>query len=230
MIDWHTHILPKMDDGSSDCDESVLMLKMLSQQGVKRVIATPHFVANNESVDKFLQRRRQTYDILCKKTNESLPDIILGAEVKYYSGISKLEKLEKLCIEGTLILLLEMPFSRWTEYTVRELEEMALTSNVTIVIAHIERYVSKNNLKVLQRLYHSGVLMQINANCFDHLFVRAKICRLIESGAVCFLGSDCHNSTSRQPQIDKALCFLAKKYGKEFINRFNEQGLILLDK
>jgi protein-tyrosine phosphatase len=46
MIDWHSHILPLMDDGSRSVDESVSMLNLMSDQGVSHVIATPHFYAN----------------------------------------------------------------------------------------------------------------------------------------------------------------------------------------
>ena len=45
MIDWHSHILPEMDDGSRDTDESIAMLEALKHQGVDTVIATPHFHA-----------------------------------------------------------------------------------------------------------------------------------------------------------------------------------------
>ena len=55
MIDWHSHILPKLDDGSEDLKQSLDMLAMLAEQGVQRVVATPHFRANKESVDAFLQ-------------------------------------------------------------------------------------------------------------------------------------------------------------------------------
>lgn len=222
MIDLHSHILPKMDDGSAGVEESVQMLEMLSAQGVESVVATPHFVANCESVDKFLQRRKRAYEALCSATTYALPKLVLGAEVEYYSGIGRMENLERLCIEGTSILLLEMPFMRWTEYTVRELEEISSTKNVMVVLAHVERYISKNGINVLQRLYQNGILMQVNADCFDKIFARKKICRLFEEGAIRFLGSDCHNTTSRQPQIYKALDFLRKTYGQEFIDQFNE--------
>ena len=222
MIDLHSHILPKMDDGSAGVEESLQMLQMLSSQGVERVAATPHFVANSESLDKFLQRRKEAYEALCKAANNTLPEILLGAEVEYYSGIGRMENLDRLCIEGTSILLLEMPFMRWTEYTVRELEEISATKNVTVVLAHIERYIAKNGMNVLQRLYQNGVLMQANADCFEKIFVRKKMCRLFEEGAIRFLGSDCHNTTSRQPQIYKALDFLKKTYGQELIEQFKE--------
>lgn len=228
MIDFHSHVLPKMDDGSSNVEESIQMLEMLWAQGVKKVVATPHFVANSESIDKFLQRRQKSYEMLCEKANDNLPKMVLGAEVEYYSGIGRMENLDKLCIEGTSILLLEMPFVRWTEYTVRELEEISATKNVTVVLAHVERYIAKNGINVLHRLYQNGIFMQVNAECFETFLVRRKICRLFENGAIRFLGSDCHNTTSRKPQIYKAFDFLKKKYGEEFINQFNEYGSSIL--
>ena len=53
MIDWHSHVLPALDDGSRSVDESLALLKMLSEQGVDTVIATPHFYADRESLSSF---------------------------------------------------------------------------------------------------------------------------------------------------------------------------------
>ena len=58
MIDFHTHILPKMDDGSKSTEESIAMLKMQAEQGIRWVVATPHFYAEPESPQDFLQRRK----------------------------------------------------------------------------------------------------------------------------------------------------------------------------
>ena len=62
MIDFHTHILPNVDDGSKGVEESTLMLTRLFEQGVNKVIATPHFYANDESVDEFLLRRNAAFE------------------------------------------------------------------------------------------------------------------------------------------------------------------------
>ena len=86
MIDWHSHILPAMDDGSRCVEESIEMLDLLAEQGVSCVIATPHFLANEESVDRFLQRRRASYDALMQAVSENHPTVLCGAEVKYYAG------------------------------------------------------------------------------------------------------------------------------------------------
>ena len=64
MIDFHSHILPAMDDGSKNIEESLQMLRMLQEQGVERVIATPHFYADENPPDVFLRRRADAWEHL----------------------------------------------------------------------------------------------------------------------------------------------------------------------
>ena len=59
MIDWHSHILPELDDGSRSVAESIYLINMQKAQGVGTVIATPHFYADDESVESFLERRER---------------------------------------------------------------------------------------------------------------------------------------------------------------------------
>ena len=102
MIDFHTHILPNVDDGSKSVDESLMMLRSLQQQGVRMIMATPHFYANNESVDKFIERRDAAYRRLIDSIgDENLPEIVLGAEVRYYESISRLNDLKRLRLGDT---------------------------------------------------------------------------------------------------------------------------------
>lgn len=230
MIDWHSHILPNMDDGSRNVSESVNLLKMLSEQNVDTVVATPHFYATEESSERFLQRRMRCYDKLIAEVSSELkmPRILLGAEVKYYPGISARDDLRNFCIEGTNLLLLEMPFSEWTEYTLRELNVLACSKGVTIVLAHIERYLPFQKLDLWNRLRNSGILMQVNASYFSNFGTKRKALRLLESGLVHMIGSDCHNVTSRPPLIAKAYDVIHKKFGENFISQMHEYGHSLL--
>lgn len=230
MIDWHSHILPGVDDGSQNVEQSISILNMQAVQGVKTVVATPHFLANDESVESFLERREKAYEELKKQLPENSPNILLGAEVKYYNGISKMADLGKLKIEDSKLLLLEMPMSRWTEYTVRELTELSCKGNMRIVLAHIERYMSFQKSNVWERLFESGLLMQVNASFFTSYMTKRKAISLLRQGMIHFVGSDCHNTTSRAPKIDKAFDIIKKKFGDEYINRMNEYGYSLFEK
>lgn len=220
MIDFHSHILPKMDDGSRSTEESLAMLKVLSNQGIETVIATPHFNANDESVDSFIKRRADSYGKLKESVQSEIPDIKLGAEVRYYEGISRLEGIEELCVEGTNLLLLEMPFGRWTEYIVKELTDISCSGKVIIVLAHIDRYLKFQKWSVFETLLENGVLMQLNASFINHFLNRRKAVWLLKSGAVQFVGSDCHNMAGRAPDIGKAYAFLKQKLGPDFLGGF----------
>lgn len=223
MIDFHSHILPNMDDGSSSLRESLSMLDLLSQQGMDLVVATPHFYANDNSVDEFLDRRRRSAEALLTVLRPEHPEIRLGAEVRYYEGISRNPDLKKLRIESTRLLLLEMPFARWTEYTVRELTDLSLSSTV-LVLAHVERYLGFQPSSVIDRLLGSGILLQINASYLNHRFTRSGALGMLGRQQVHFLGSDCHNLTDRAPEIGKAYGLIEKKFGSEFLSDFADYG------
>ena len=62
LIDFHSHILPGIDDGSRSTAQSLDMMKLELDQGIGRIVATPHFYADRISVDKFLSRRQQAYE------------------------------------------------------------------------------------------------------------------------------------------------------------------------
>lgn len=228
MIDWHSHILPGMDDGSHDVAESVSMINMLVSQGVDTVIATPHFYANDEAVDAFLERRNKAYALLKNGLCEKSPDILLGAEVRYYQGISRMENLNALRIEGSKLLLLEMPMSVWTEYMVRELTELSCKNSIRIVLAHIERYIGLQNQAVWDRIFDSDILVQVNAGFFSSFVTRRKALSMLKEGRIHFVGSDCHDLAHRPPQINKAFDIIQKKLGNDYLGQMNEFGRSLL--
>ena len=219
-----------MDDGSRDTDESIAMLEALRSQGVDTVIATPHFYANDESVAEFLERREASYGKLMSACPENAPRIVKGAEVRYYPGISRMAELGKLRIEGSRLLLLEMSMTHWTEYTVKEIIELSSTKGIRLLLAHIERYMNMQNAKVWDRLYENGVLMQVNASFFTGFTTKRRALRLLDNGGIHFIGSDCHNMSTRPPRLCGAFEIIEDKLGGDFLNRMNEYGRSVLVK
>lgn len=221
MVDFHCHLLPKIDDGSSSVDESLKILEKLSEQTVELVVATPHFIANNESVESFLHRRQRAYEELSEKLYDGLPDIRLGAEVEFYEGISNLDGLNKLCIEGTNIILIEMPNAKWTKCVVNELYRLVSLGNIQIMIAHVERCLYMQDPYVVDYLLRNGVIMQSNASHFIRTLTKRKACRNLRNNIIHVLGSDSHNMTSRPPRIKEALDVIEKKLGTEAVEHLN---------
>ncbi len=228
MIDWHSHILPGIDDGSKNVEESRLLLDSLNKQGVDTVIATPHFYADNDSVDAFLEKRKKAFEKLSLVLPDKSPEILLGAEVRYYPGISRMKDLEKLSIGKTDLLLLEMSMSVWSEYTVRELRELSGMGIVRIILAHVERYLPIQKKGVWEQLLEDDIIMQTNANHFQSILTKRKAIHLLENGMIHIIGSDCHNMTTRPPKLEKAFHFIKDKLGEEFLTRMDEYGHFIL--
>lgn len=228
LIDWHSHILPAMDDGSKDVAESISMLRMSAAEGVKTIVATPHFYANDESVERFLERRSSSLETLKTHLSEEMPQIFLGAEVKYYQGISRMSGLSDLRVEGSKILLLEMPMNRWTEYTLRELTEISSTNGISLVLAHIERFLKFQKREDMERMYENGIMMQVNASFLTSITSKRKALALFREGKAQFVGSDCHNTQSRPPKISKAFDVISKSLGEDYISQMNEYGYSVL--
>ena len=232
MIDFHSHILPGVDDGSASVEESLKLLSLLAEQGVDTVVATPHYYPDRRSSSDFLKRRAEAYEKLSECDLSGLPRILLGAVVKYYDSISRHADLELLCAGESRVLLLEMPFCRWSEITVKEVEKLALSRRVKVVLAHIERYLAFQTPETWERLLECGVLTQVNASFFIG-FKKRKALNMLGSGMIHVIGSDCHNLTSRQPQIGRAAEAISKRYGAEcldYISEFTRDLLCVSDK
>ena len=100
MTDFHTHILPGIDDGSKDMDMTEQMLEAEMQQGVSHIFATPHFYAHRRSVDSFLDRRSAAMDKVRKllESRPELPRVTAGAEVYYFPGMGAADQLPLLAV------------------------------------------------------------------------------------------------------------------------------------
>lgn len=226
MLDFHSHILPKIDDGSRSCEESIAMLKMLKEQGVNTVALTSHYLAMDESPQMFIDRRTHAYQKLVsaiEKSGEQLPELLLGAEVYYYPGICKMEELKLLTLENSNMLLLEMPMAPWGKFTVRELVELAESSDIQIVIAHIERSIKFQSKDTINRLLECGILFQVNASFFISMSTRRKALKMLRLGQIHFIGSDCHNIKHRPPKIGEAVAIIENKLGTELLDDMTQE-------
>ena len=231
MIDFHSHILPEVDDGSASVEESAALLSMLSEQGVDVVAATPHFDPSVESPEHFLQRRKAAADKLAAYLGDAPhPRILLGAEVAYFSGISRMAALKDLRLEGSPILLLEMPMGRWSNYAVEELIRLSCYGGFRLLLAHVERYVADQPKAVWNKLLDHGILMQVNATCLLGVFSRGSVLRQLVRGEIHAIGSDCHNLKHRPPKMGEAMSVIRKRLGDEGESLVESLGRKWIDK
>ena len=220
VIDFHSHILPGVDDGSASVEMSLEMLKMAAEQGIHQMVATPHFYPQQDSPDRFLERREQAMARLQKAMGEGLPQITLGAEVYFYRGMSQSDQLSRLTIEGKKCILVEMPAAPWTEEMYRELEAIRMQRGILPIVAHVDRYIGPfRTYGILRRLEELPVLVQANASFFLDKRTAGMALRLLKADRIHLLGSDCHNITTRKPNLGDALDCIRRKLGKPTLQR-----------
>lgn len=217
--DLHTHILPKMDDGSADLQMTLSMLDSLEGQGVTRICATSHYYVEKESVEAFAERRKAAIEQIIGAGKASACRIIPGAEVTYYRGISEAGQLDLLCMQGTKSLLLEMPFMEWNRYQVEEVISLVLDRGYHVILAHPERFLfSSHNEHYIEKLTELPISLQVNADTLLHLRTRRKGFWLLQMTDSPLLGSDCHNTGKRAPSIERARKMIQSRLGEEFLH------------
>ncbi|MBR2916150.1 MAG: hypothetical protein IKC07_00930 [Clostridia bacterium] len=231
MVDFHTHILPGIDDGSADTTVSVKMLKKLKSQGIDRVVATPHFYMTKESVEEFLKHRENAAGLVADAVRKEtdMPKIVLGAEVLLYPEISNMDGLSKLCIMGTRYMLVEMPFVEWSNITYTTLDKIC-SMGIIPIIAHFERYINLHgDTGFLYELLDMGCLIQTNAGYINSVKTGRKALRYIDEGQIHIVGSDCHNLEERSPNIGKAYDKIARRLGRREIRKIRNISDMVLE-
>lgn len=221
IIDFHSHILPGIDDGSRSVEESIALLRKEAEQGISRVVATPHFYPQLDTPERFLKRRTEAEAILRDEMGKysGLPELSIGAEVYYFNGISNSEAILQLTIDNKRCILVEMPSVPWSNGMYRELEGLYSKQGLLPVVAHVDRYLGRfRTFGIPERLEELPVLVQANAEFFLTKSTAAMALRMLKKSQIHLLGSDCHNLTSRSPNLMEAIAVIEKRLGKDPID------------
>jgi len=223
MTDIHTHILPGMDDGAAAVEESLDMLMAEKQQGVDVVVLTPHFYRDRETPRHFLKRReeascalKRAIELLPEAKQAALPKTYLGAEVRWRDDMHEWIELPQLCLGETRNVLVELPFYPWNSQMLNRLYELEERTGVTPVIAHLERYLKSQRAEHIRAIFSLGVPVQLSADVLLRIFGRGKAIELLRKGQAHLIASDCHNCSSRCPNLGKAISVVRNKLGAEY--------------
>lgn len=222
ITDFHTHILPGIDDGSASVEESLALLRLEAEQGIDRVVATPHFYANHDTPERFLHRREQAARRLREEMekNNCQTEFFLGAEVYFFSGMSDSDALNELTIYKKKYILVEMPFTEWTDRMYREIEAIYRKQGLTPIIAHVDRYITPfRSFGIPERLADLPVLVQANAGFFLKASTSRMAMKMLSRDQIHLLGSDCHNLTTRKPNLGDAVSRIRTRLGQEAVER-----------
>lgn len=205
MIDIHSHILPGIDDGASDMDASLKMLKMAEEKGTKTIVATPHYIRGRyeNHYDEVSALHAQLK--LAAKAADINIEILLGQEVmldKYSLQLCKEQKLRG--INESSYMLIEFPMDNLPKDALDLIYELRLL-DIKPIIAHPERYeyICKTPT-VINDFIEEGCLFQINTGSLQGVFgkkVQSTAKLLVGEGMADFLASDTHTINRRCPGL-----------------------------
>ncbi|MDR0949514.1 MAG: hypothetical protein LBM69_08385 [Lachnospiraceae bacterium] len=220
FIDIHTHILPGVDDGAQDLEQSVRMLMMAQQQGTEAMILTPH--NKPEQINAPPDKLRKRLAKLQKITQElDIPiQLYAGMEIDYRDGVAALlETGELLTLADSQYVLVEFHPQREFSYMRNAIYELT-SYGFTPILAHVERYefVMAQKERLAYFLEH-GALLQINANSITTQKVpstKKMLKYLLKEHMIHFVASDAHNEKERNPQLINCARYLEKKVGKHY--------------
>ncbi len=206
MIDLHTHILPRIDDGAKDVFVAAELLRMEKEQGVDTVVFTPHYYGKSNSPQRFLQRRAEALAAVSSVLPENL-SVRSGCEL-HFTGLNmpESEELCKLAIEGTRYILFEFPFTtEWSGVLLEKVNDFISDTGYTPIVAHAERYSEVQKMpEYATELVNMGCLLQLNVEAFLNKSDKKLAYALLRNGLVHCLGTDAHDVTRRMPRYAEA--------------------------
>lgn len=222
QYDIHTHILPNMDDGAKDIEQSKIMLQMLKEQGITDVVLTPHYYPFESPLKTFLKKREECFNEVKAVFDELGLNAHIGAEVYFSDMLLAQESLKDLCIDGGRYLLLELPFGeRDKQKIISTMHKLNANYSIKIILAHLNRYRRFFKKDFLDEVNKMGCLVQVDATVLNNKFKRKKILKYIDQGLIHLVGSDCHNSTTRKPVFDSLKKNLDEKTYQTLLGTFD---------
>lgn len=231
MTDLHCHILPGMDDGAPDLETAERLLEMESVQGVRNVALTSHFVCGEERVDDFLARRAEAFERLQEVVarREMEMNLKLGSEIMFSPHLIN-EPVYRLCLEGTDLLLLELPTDHNPPF-IRDALEYFLSDGIRPIIAHVERYrYLWEDPTILAQWVEMGALAQVNGATLLRTGEQTNMAmKFIKWNLVQTIATDAHSPSRRPPILRQALRRVDETLGKEKAAWLRQNAELLFD-
>jgi protein-tyrosine phosphatase len=231
VIDIHSHLLPGIDDGPRDWDESIALCRLVASHGVTVSIATPHLIDGvyNNTVSRLGRLVEELNDRLARQ--HIALEVRVGAEVDFASRhvLEVTDELPRL--GGGAAVLIEMPVAVVPPRMADTLFRVR-ASGLMPILAHPERNeLLQARPEIAREWIQAGTALQLDAESLLGLWGRgAAACAeaLLRAGCYHALASDAHSVGRRPPRIREALERAAALVEGDVSRLVNESPLALL--
>lgn len=226
MIDIHTHILPFVDDGSNDFEESIRIIDGLMNQGVQHIFLTPHYYKQRNYLSTYDENLKIFNELKEKVANKAI-HLYLANEIKY--SIDVLQAIEDGYVKplNKNIYLIEFSVDSST-YEIYEAIHNMISKGYQPIIAHIERYEALNDLNDIRQLRQLGAYVQVNVSALLGYYggsIKRKIKKLIKNDLVDFVATDSHRY--HENHFKRGYDYVSNKFSHEVAEHLFNNKIIL---
>lgn len=226
MIDFHSHIIPEIDDGSRSIEETMLLLEEAKNAGFTAIISTSHYLPEHYEFDD-LTREKFLEIIKMGASNLGVDiELCLGSEIyASYDMVELLKEHKASTINGTKYVLFELPMQ--TELpNLKNIIYNLLGNGYIPIIAHPERYAYvKENPNWLLEYLELGVLAQSNYGSIIGIYgkeAQKTVKQLLKNNMIHFLGSDVHKPKTIYTKMPEILQELRKILERDKIKKLTK--------
>lgn len=222
-IDMHCHILPGVDDGARNRAEMKAMLQIAYRDGIRCIIATPHYHPFHGRSDPELLKKKVAQVRQAAHEIDSHFRIYLGSEIYFQQDLPFLLKNDKILTMNhrNYILIEFSPFDSY--FRIRQGLQQLQILGYEVILAHIERYKSIiENPEFSDELHQMGIHLQVNAGSIcgkNGRTVKKFVKYLLDRDLVFCVGTDAHNTKDRAPLMYKAANRVTQHYGTKTTRR-----------
>jgi len=224
MIDFHSHILPNIDDGAKSLEQTLNIIKEAKDVGFSQIISTSHYLEGYYESD--VEERKE----LLQKINSYIQEIQihLGSEIYITNNIPELIQENKAStINNTKYVLFELPMNS-KPFNAKEIVYRLIEKGYVPIIAHPERYsYVQEDIEYVEELAEMGTLFQSNYGSIIGLYGKKEkktVKKLLKNNFVHFLGSDVHRQDKIYPKIPKVMKKLSKIISHEKIKELTQEN------
>lgn len=233
MIDIHCHILHGLDDGAQNLIDSLEMAKAAVNNGIHKVVATPHHKTSryNNPKSAIVEKVNELNELL--QENQVPLEVLLGQEVRIFGDFVEDYKNEQiLTVNLQNYVLIEFPSNHVPSYTEQLFYDIQMNGLIPIIV-HPER-----NSQIVEQpeklfnLVEKGALSQLTASSITGDLgkkIQKFSFQLIDANLTHFIATDAHNITSRPFNLAEAYNVVEKEYGIDFVDMFLENAELMID-
>jgi protein-tyrosine phosphatase len=201
MIDFHSHLMPGVDDGAADIDEARSGLAVMREQGITTIITTPHIQASltdkPRELERYLGELDAAFEALATLAATEFPDLRVerGVELMLDTPQPAMGDL-RLHLAGTSFVLMEFPYMTIPPNSAMAVRQLR-GRGVVPIVAHPERYANmSSNIDLIESWRDAGAYIQVNAGSFVGQYgatARRLVWAIVERGLADYICSDYHS-------------------------------------